>query len=544
MSSLSTAYLNADPRLAPFFAHRPGDWTSAIEARHRLPAQPLSGAAIEEIAHANARWGVAPRVTDRVTLLSSPDARVIATGQQTGLLGGPLYTLYKAIAAVRLAEQIEHDHHISVIPIFWVASEDDDFNEVRSLRWQNSEGTWQRYDYDVTGRRPGTPIYDIPVTADLRSCLSEIFAGVRQTEFTAETAARTNEFAAAARDLEEFFIRTLTWLLGDRSPLFLSPRMTWIRRGAASIIERELAEPGQSSRLVIEAAERLRALGFAPQLHRRPEHVNCFLHRDGVRHKILSSAGGFETIAPAGERQKVAADVLRARLADDPAPFGLNVVTRPITQDHLLPTLAYVAGPGEVAYFAQLRGVYERFGVAMPMIFPRPQVCLIEPRVERALAKLDVTIESVASIAAEQFDSMIRQATQPSAIAEHLDAAQHRLNDALEFVGSRVDLSEPAVARSFEKLKDNVKTAFEKLAERQRDAALSRDSETTRAVSTVRDSLWPDGLSQERALTVFFPFLNLFGTRLIARLGDAIALDARNVQPIALSSLMTGEATS
>jgi len=544
LSDLWTAYLGGDERVAPFFAHRCGDWASVVEARRRNAPGPLDRAAGEELADANAQWGVAPRVVERAAMLSSPQTRVIATGQQAGLLGGPLYTLYKAIAGVRWAERLERELAVPVVPIFWVASEDDDFDEVRFFGWQDAAGDWREYAYEAAGHRAGMPVHDIAVEPPLRHDLAAAFAHTRQTEFTPVLGERMKTIAAESNDLEALFIRTLAWLLGERAPLFISPRMKWVRQGAAAVIERELAQPGESSRLILEAGERLAACGFSPSLHRRPEHVNCFVLRDGLRHRVLVRHGAFELVAPKGERQKVAADQLRAELSSDPARFSLNVVTRPIVQDRLLPTLATVGGPGEVGYFAQLRGVYELFGVAMPMILPRPQVCLIEPRVERALAKLDIAIESAVEAVQEfpeQFDSLVQRATRQPAVENRLEAARRRMEEALEFLGAQTDLADPAVARSFERLQDAIKTGFEKLAERQRKAARARDAETTRAVTTARDSLWPGGLPQERALTIFFPFLNLFGTPLIKHLAEAIPLEARGIQPIVLAALMAGE---
>lgn len=541
MSDLWTAYASSDPRLAPFFAHRLGDWASVVETRRRTPAKPLNEAAVEELRRANAQWGVASRVVERAALLASPDTRVIATGQQAGLLGGPLYTLYKTMAVVRWADRIERDLGLPVLPVFWVASEDDDFDEIRSFRWQDAEGRQKEYRYLPSDLRPGTPIHDIPIEPHLRNDLAQIFSQVRPTEFTADLAKRVGDIAAAAHDLETFFIHILAWLLADRAPLFVSPRMSWVRQGATTLIERELTRPGESSHCIIETGKRLRDLGFPPQVSRRPGHINCFFYRDGLRHKVFVNDERMETIEPTGKRRTADAAQLQAQLTSNPASFGFNVVTRSIAQDYLLPTLAYVAGPGEMAYLAQMRGVYEFFGATMPMILPRPQVCLVEPRVERALSKIGLSAELTVVCPAGQIDSLLQHAHRQSPMEERLTAARVHLSEALAFIGSQVDLSDPAVARAFGKLQDAAITGVRKLAERQRSASLAHDAETAGAATTIRDLLWPDGLRQERALTVFFPFLNLFGTPLVQRLMEAIRLDASGVQPIVLSSLMSGE---
>ncbi len=540
MNPIWPAYLARDERLADFFLHWPGDWDSAEALRQDRPAPPLDPSALDHLHQAHAAWGVSPRAAQRIDLLGDPNTRVVATGQQAGLLGGPLFTLYKAIAAVRWAERLERERGAPVVPVFWVASEDADFDEVRSFRWPDAEGRWQRYEYRPAAYRPGQPVHDIPVELHLAGDLADVFARTRQTEFTAALREQTHTLIAASDTLETLFVQTLAWLLGDRAPVFVSPRMAWVRRGAARLLARELAEPGKSSRRIIAAGERLASRGFAPSLHRRPEHVNAFVLRGGLRHKILFRGGAFEAIAPSGARERMEPARLLAELEDDPGRFGLNVATRPIVQDALLPTVAAVAGPGEVAYFAQLREVYEFFDVPMPVILPRPQVCLIEPRVERALGRLHIALEALAPTLGESpaaFDALAQGAVEPWDIEQALRDIRKQMNDALEFAASRVDCSDPAVARALERLRESLAVGLDKLAERQRHAAASRDQDLHRAVETARTSLWPDGLMQERAATIFFPFLNLFGRPLIEHLYEAIAIDPTAVQPIVLSAL-------
>jgi bacillithiol biosynthesis cysteine-adding enzyme BshC len=539
MNKLWEAYRSGDGAVLSLFGPRPGDWLAAMRARQRAGFGPLDGAAVDEITAANMQWGVARSVVQRIEQLRRPEARVVVTGQQPGLLAGPLYTLYKAIGAVRWAERIERQFGIPVLPVFWVASEDHDFEEVRSFRWRDAEDVWQTFSYSPQAYRPGLSIHDVPVEPSLIEALADVFGRVRATEFTEPLRERLTAIAAESGDLESMFVRILAWLLGERAPIFVTPRMRFVREGTAPILDRELAEPGETSRRVIDAGRRLAEMGFEPSLFRRPEDVNCFVYRDGLRHKIVKSDGGFDLIDPSDNRRATGPGELRADLARCADCFSLNVVVRPVGQDRVLPTLAYVAGPGEVSYLAQLRGVYEFFGVPMPMILPRPLAMLVEPRVERALAKLDSSIQNAVGLdSAEEFERLVVSESQESAAAQRLEAARRRMDEAVEFVRGQIEASDPAVGRSFEKLKETVRTALEKLTERQQRAALARDAERVRSIATVRDSFWPEGILQERAVTVFFPFLNLFGLDLNAVLFEAVDIEAAGMQPLVLGSLL------
>jgi len=539
MNGIWRAYISGDERIRPFFGPRPGDWPAALEARDRAALTPLDDAALDEIARLNAQWGVAPAVVDKVERLRAPESRVIVTGQQPGLLAGPLYVLYKAIAAVRWAARAEAELGRPVMPVFWVASEDHDFEEVRSFRWRDAADAWRTYGYALQRYRPGMPIHDVPVEASLRDDLSRLFEEIKPTEFTEPLEEQLLALAAQSDNLESFFVRILAWLLGERAPLFVSPRMRWLRRRTAPILERELAHPGETSWRVFEAGQRLAALDFEPPLRRRLEDVNAFVYRDGVRHKIVADGGdeAFELVGPDDQRQQIARQALREELAGRPDGFSLNVVTRPIGQDFALPTLAFVAGPGEVAYLAQLREAYEFFGVPLPMILPRPQAYLIEPRVQRALDKLDLDLNALRDTTAEAFEASLRRQSQAPAVEADLAEARRRMDAALDFTKKKVDMADPAVAKAYEKMAGMLQTSFEKLAERHQRAALGRDEARRRSIATIRDSLWPDGILQERALTIFFPFLDLMGPGLIDHLIEALDLEARGIQPIAAATL-------
>lgn len=538
MEDIWTAYVRGEPHLDAFFAHRHGRWRSAVEARLKIPGEPLDNRAVEEMARANSGWGVEESVVERAELLRSADTLVIATGQQPGIMGGPLYTLYKAAAAVRWAERLESELRRPVLAVFWIASDDDDLAEVNTLRWRDADGAWRAYRYQPKQYRAGTPLYDVPVEPQLRDALAEIFSRAGQSEFAPFLAERIGAIVEESADLEALFARTMAWLLGRHAPLFVSPRMKWVRTRAAPIFEREIATACESSRRVIEAGRQLGALGFQPRLQRRPDQVNCFVCRNGLRHRITRAADGFEIRGPEGNKDRVGRKELMDMLRDDPGRFGPNVVTRPIVQDSILPTVGYVAGPGEVGYLAQLRPVYDLFDAPMPIVLPRPRLCLIEPRVERALAKLGLDPRSVAAATADELNSLLEQAATPADVEQKLLSARVRLSEAVEFIAQQIDRSDPAVSRAFDRLVEAVQRSMDKLAERQRRAAIERNEAASRAAETVRQGLWPDGIVQERALTVFFPFLLLFGHSLIEKLYGAVDLEVRGVQAVALSSLM------
>lgn len=320
--------------------------------------------------------------------LAHPASRVVVTGQQAGLLGGPAYSVHKAADAALLARQLDREE-APVVAVFWVASQDHDAAEVASTTLLDHSEQIHRLTLDLPS---GVPVGRIPWraewTAQVRALLEAFDA---PAEHKAAVLARVEQALGLGGSYADVFARLIHGLLASAGLLVLDPLHPALARLMAPAIARELADPLASSERIEAAAARLTQAGYVPQLRRPAGATNLFLEEDDGGRRLLRFDGKqFQT----AERPYTREDLL-ARLDADPSRLTPAAGLRPAVQDTLLPTLAFVVGPGEIAYGAELREVYPLHGLAQPLLWPRLSVTWLEPNVARLLRRLGASAAEV-----------------------------------------------------------------------------------------------------------------------------------------------------
>lgn len=530
----------------------PSEIDACVAARDGSPAEPLDEGALRELREAHARWGADPASMGAIELLGSPNARVVIAGQQPGLLAGPLYTIYKALAAIRLARDLAARHPgLKFVPVFWCASEDHDFNEVRRAYWPGAQGQLDEVLVDHPDWSPGKMMGRLSTAPLAEGLIARIAGSTHETEFRAGAIEKLSQVYGGASNWEDAFCELLLWLLKGMGLVVVSPLMGWVRRRGAAILEKELEEPGASSRAVIARGEELKAAGFKPQVFRRPDAVNFFeVDGDGRRRALRAAGGKILSIEPAGDS---AAEVeaessgaassesllesLRERVRLAPQDFSFNVVTRPLVQDFALPTVAQVVGPGEAAYFAQVEAVYERFGVFAPVRWPRPQATLIPNNVARALEKHGLKLEAALGRGAEELArAALEGGMEDGPVGEARRMRERQLAELAAMKKSAG--ADPSVAGAFDKIMQAMSKGYDVIEERILYSRQRDERHLHEAMSRVANTLTPGGQVQERALNPIVPFLVNHGPDWVARLAEKMDFDySAPPQAIYLSQL-------
>lgn len=286
-----------------------------------------------------------------LTRLAHPASRVVVTGQQAGALTGPAYSVHKGADAALLARQLDTDE-APVVAVYWIASQDHDAAEVASTSLLDASERLHRLTLDVpegvpVGRVPWQPEWTVQVHALLDACDAP-------AEHVAAVRARFDRAAQAGGSYADVFARLIHGLLGGAGLLVLDPMHPALARLMAPTLARELGDPLASSRAIEAAAARMIADGFEPQLRRPDGATNLFIEEDDGQRRLLRVDGQAFVTAT---RRYTRAELL-ALLDADPTRLTPAAGLRPAVQDALLPTLAFVVGPGEIAYGAQLRDVY------------------------------------------------------------------------------------------------------------------------------------------------------------------------------------------
>jgi len=516
-SSLVRDYVHAFPRLASFYAGNPQDPGAYQEQADRCAARAYRRHELRDVLLAqNEGWGISHSVRQRIEELGHPRAVAVVTGQQTGLFGGPLFTLYKALTAVQLAARLQVELQRPVIPVFWMASEDHDVAEADHIQLLDRTGTPVTLRHAPWGSPPGFIPANLRLGPAIADTLERAWALLPSTEFAPDLRNALGEAFAPERTLAEAFARWMVHLLGECGLVLVDGADPGLKLLAAGILRRELdAAPG-SSQSILAASESLRALGYPVQIEARPDGVNCFLLREG-RRGLVRDGNGFrlrdsKQMIPAAELQRLA--------QDEPERFSPNVALRPVVQDFLFPTLAYVAGPGELTYFAQLRPMYQAFDVLMPLVVPRASLTLVEPRIGQLLERFRLGLPDL-TLEPEQLASRVLRAHLSPDLEATLTKARESVGEIFRGVGEVIGAVDPTLKATVGQTAGHVQGHFDQLERKAVQALKRRESEMRQQVQRVREALMPGGKLQERVLPLL-PFLVRYGPALLGTLRDAI----------------------
>lgn len=449
--------------------------------------------------------------------LLDPSSVAIVTGQQAGLFGGPLYTLLKALTALRLAERVEAEHGVPAVPVFWIDAEDHDWDEVASCAVLDGQDALRVISLP---RLPGAgegPVADVELTAQVAGALDALKTALPPTAFTDELLASLGQAYRPGVGMVRAFGRWLDQVLGGRGLVVYDSSDPATKPLCATVFATELEHPGVTSRLAGDAGAALAAAGYHAQVSASPEGIALF-HLGGGRTPIRRQGSAFAI----GERLvEPAALVDEAR--SHPERFSPNVLLRPIVQDTLFPTACYVAGPSELAYLGQLRQVYAHFGLPMPLVHPRTTATVVDAAALRFLTRYEVPLGSLRPQDESALNRLLEAQLPPSveaSLVETVEALRERMSVVIAAVPA-IDPTLAGAARStLGKLEHDLQTLHSKIisAAKRRNETLRRQFTRTRALT------FPDGHPQERVLG-FVHFLNQYGPALVDELHHDLPLD-------------------
>ena len=484
-ADFAAAYASGDPAACALLG---GPHGRLFGAPGPVPA-PLPEVVAEINAH-QVRLGTAARIPD--------GARFIVTGQQPGIFAGPMYTVYKAATAVLLAKELEVAAGAPCVPVFWTASEDHDFDEVRAAHFLDARRAL--FSLSLTAEDPPSdrPLFAVPATEALHALIDEAAARCAGSELTAEVAAFLHDTAAASDSLADWFQRVMACLFGGTPLVHFAPHWPAARAAARGVLRREIETPLVSTRLVNEAAAVLERLGHAAGVRRPETACNFFLLSGGRRLRVHWQDGRFTLPdAPGGDYEPAALlDLLEA----EPGRFSPNVVLRPVVQQALFGAAACVCGPGETVYWAQLGGVFDHFDTPFPVVWPRARAVILGAKERKHLRAFGLPVEALAAGADAVVDRALRDAPPPEALAE-----ARRRRDAMlaEAEALRARLGEGPAADAAAKLAEAVGQGFDRVER----ALLHGDREKVAALAArarrLCDVAMPGGRPQERALSPF-----------------------------------------
>ena len=505
-------------RLDGLYAGDPADPSAWREAITRAQRHERNRAAVAALLTAQQDARDAPPAA-RAAVARLADAATVAvvTGQQAGAFGGPLYTLLKALTALQLARRTERETSVPTVALFWVEGEDHDWAEVRGCTVLDAEfqpRTVTLADLEGAGE---TPVARLTLDEGAEQTIDELASTLQPTEFTSDLLTSLRTAWKPGTGMARAFAVWLERLLGPHGLVVFESADPAAKPLVSSIFERELSTRGRTAALAAEAGETLAARGHVPQVVPQTDSVSLF-----------SLNGGRHAIRRDGDRLFVgdaphAADELARQAAEHPEAFSPNVLLRPVVQDALFPNICYVAGPSELAYLGQLRGVYEHFGVPMPLIFPRTTATLIDSAATRFLAKHAVSFEDLRTQDESTLNKLL-EAQLPASIEESLRDAGSQSDAAMRRVMEALPQLDPTLVGAAKTTLGKIEHELRSLHTKVIHAAKKRHETLRRQFVRAQAQAFPEGHPQERALAVIY-FLNKYGPALVDLLLEELPID-------------------
>ncbi len=432
-------------------------------------------------------------------------AVAVVTGQQVGLFSGPAFTIYKAVSILRVADEITR-RGIDAVPVFWLATEDHDFAEVNHVFWSTRSGL-TRYELPVAEGDSGHRVGEI-VLGDAIEPVVRAAADSLEGTFAAEISRALRDSYRPGETFGTAFGKLIARLFAGRGIIFIDPLDARFHRLAAPVYLRTLQESEPLLDALLARSKDLESSGFHAQVKVTRETTLLFYNVDGRREPLRGHDGKFT----AGSASFTPAEI-RAAAENTPEAFTPNVLLRPVVQDSLLPTVAYIGGPAEIAYLAQAQVVYRNILGRMPAILPRSSFTIVEPPVARFLSKYELDFRDILR-GPQQVRAAMQRKALPDALAQRFESDEQQLREMLHAYSSPIEKLDRTLLGTLESVSEKMLHQFVKLRESVGRAQNFRSGVLESHERALFDSLYPNHELQERSLCGL-PFLAALGPQLL-----------------------------
>ena len=516
INKFSSAYSAQKESILPFFTYNPFSPDVFTERKRNLENKIFRR---EELAshliEFNGRYNADASTIHNIEKLKDEDSLVVIGGQQAGLLTGPIYTISKIISIIRLSQEQTSKLGVPVIPVFWIAGEDHDFQEINHVNIpRGNDIEKQTFHMKEAGKKM---ISDLDYEKEkMNSWLHSIINSYGETTFTAELKDVLEQHIQSSSTFVDVFANMITHLFKGTGLVLVNAADPDLRKLETPYLQRMLACHEQIGQGVQHSQTELQELDFPTMLEVDTESMNLFYHHKGER-ELLFWDEHKQVAFTKDANWNFTMEQLEKKVEEEPWNFSNNVVTRPLMQEFLFPTLAFIGGPGEISYWAELGRCFQSVELEMPPVVPRISLTLLERHIESTMKEIDETVQEVlengleekrkAWLYKQELESL--ESTLSSYQAEYKD-----VHDKFREVGNEVL---PHMKPTFEKnwsLIDKQFSFIQRLMER---SAYEKHEIMMKKYERVELALLPKGMPQERVWNICY-FLNRYGLDFVQRL--------------------------
>lgn len=526
---LFTDLISYSPAVRPFYPHSPHfeEWFRAEAAALQYePSRRQRVSAILE--RQNASWDASRQTFVNLDRFRR-GAAAIVTGQQVGLFGGPMFSIYKALTAVRLAEEATVGG-VDAVPVFWLATYDHDLAEVNHVSMPGSDYRLRTLTTSSHGV-PGAPVSEVRLGDEILAVVEEaasLLGDSQASQFLRESY-RPGETLGSA------FARFYARLFASWGVILLDASDPELHRIAAPIYRAAVEQSSEIDDALLARGQVLEAAGYHQQVKVTSSSVLLFTLQNGVRSPIQRHANNDSAKFVIGNEtatEKLSSDELLHRISTTPENFSPNVLLRPVVQDYLLPTLAYAGGAAEAAYFAQAGAVYEKILGRVTPIVPRFSATLIEAKVQRWMRQYEITALD-AFQGSDALRHKLAARSLPAGLQEAFDRANQSVEESFSSLHQALSQLDPTLVDASQTGASKVRYQLDRLRERAMAAELKRSDVVSRHAEALSDTLYPNGALQERGIAAAY-YVARHGIELLNSLHDCMRTDCLDHQILEL----------
>lgn len=445
-SKLLKDYRNNAPSIMKFFDYHPyNDFQPRVE---ELMDRSYDRGELSDLLHEmNRKWSAPASSLANIDRLKQQDSVVVVGGQQAGILTGPMFTINKMISIIQLAKQQEKELNIPVIPVFWMAGEDHDFAEINHIFVPDSSKMKKfKLFQQVAGKQSVSEIgLDKESTEEW---VNQLFEQLEETTHTKGLYQSILSSLEQANSYTDFFANLVYRLFPEEGLVLIDSADKELRRMEGKHFISLIQNQTEISSGTYDAAERLKKLGYSNSLDLEENDGHLFYHKNGERILLVRDEEGMW----AGKQNEIrfTSEELQQIANNHPENLSNNVVTRPIMQELLFPTLAFIGGPGEVGYWAVLKPAFKALQLKMPPVLPRLSFTFVERHVEKALTKYGIKLETAVSEGVENHKQIWLKQKQDPPIHELSEEIKRKVTEAHQPLreaakGVRADLGDLAM---------------------------------------------------------------------------------------------------
>ena len=442
---------------------------------------------------------------------------LVVSGQQPCVLGGPLFSLVKALSTITLARKLNDQvKDFRFVPLFWVSGMDHDFEEVRDFYFIESSGKLRTFSLNRPPNTEGFPLSRVMLDKDSELRVKEV---VQNMGKISEVNTSILESYKSGESITSAFIKLYAQILGKFGLLFIDPENDKAKDLASPLISESIETWEKQYECVKESTDKIQKLAIPPQIYLKENETNLFLLDEKGRRRKLVYSGNHFALKPfkdGDDNPTFSKDEILNLAKNEPGRFSFNVLLRPLYQQYVFPVVIYVGGPSEVAYWAQLYPLFDISNLPRPLLVPRPSVTLIPSRLKRISDKFKVSLTDLL-IPNHELIRRIFEKEIPDGIEEGMLELRNTFLDRASKLGKKAKLVDQNLESVFRTLTKGFDSYLSKMKKKVVKAIRNKNEKIVEQVDSLYEFLMPNGQLQERVISGTY-FLNRYGDQLIEML--------------------------